>query len=126
MADKKVAERTKEREQLLSNQIIEEEIPLVKGSKPTHQEPRGTFKEQNLLIVEQKKKFVPQQRDETGQGDGVLSIPPEDPPNNCKSKSSTVLLICLSVSFRVLLVPVLSPVLPMLLLLLLEGKGVQC
>jgi len=36
------------------------------------------------LIVDKKKKFVPDEHNvEEG---GVLSIPPEDPPNNCKSK----------------------------------------
>ena len=50
----------------------------------------SNFKEQNLLIVDKKKKFVPAQGGEgalsNADQEGVLSIPPEDPPNNCKSK----------------------------------------
>ena len=71
--------------------------------------------------MDKKKKFVP---DERGvEEEGVLSIPPEDPPNNCKSKFASQL--SLSVSFvRVLLVPVLSALLHALLLPLLEGEGI--
>ena len=60
---------------------------------------KGTFKEQNLLIVDKKKKFVPnnQSQNKAAQNildeemggaaeEGVLSIPPEDAPKNCKSK----------------------------------------
>ena len=72
---------------------------------------KGTFKEQNLLIVEKKKKFANNQSQhgaarhtlDEGMGgtaeEGVLSIPPEDAPKNCKSKwhnsSRKPHLICL-------------------------------
>ena len=44
----------------------------------------GNFRQSNLLIVEKKRKLVASE--EFKAEEGVLSIPPEDAPNNCKSK----------------------------------------
>ena len=52
-----MVQRTSEQEHLLEQAIIQEEIPLT-GSKKD-KEPPSNFKEQNLLIVDKKKKFVP-------------------------------------------------------------------
>lgn len=55
------------------------------------------FKDANLLIVDKKKKLVNASQSVASvhgglavatDEEGVLSIPPEDPPNNCKSKLS--------------------------------------
>lgn len=48
---------------------------------------QSNFRESNLLIVDKKKKFVGQPNRQSQDDEGVLSIPPEDAPNNCKSKS---------------------------------------
>ena len=97
------APRSSEQEHLLGQALIQQEIPLVQDPYQPRGRPqdptKGTFKEQNLLIVDKKKKFVPgnqsqhgaaqQTRDEEMGGtaeEGVLSIPPEDAPKNCKSK----------------------------------------
>lgn len=86
-----MVDRVSEKDNLINQAKIEEEIPLIEGQKPFGDQPRSrnsTFKEQNLLIVDKKKKFVPS-KNEIDQGEGVLSIPQEDPPNNCKSKKQT-------------------------------------
>jgi len=51
---------------------------------------QSNFKEQNLLIVDKKKKFVPSKDQFSTEEEGVLSIPPEDPPSKCKSKYTTI------------------------------------
>ena len=106
---------------------MKDNIPLTKNPRLS-EGSRGTFKEQNLLIVDKKTKFVPAANEDFNGGqEGVLSIPPEDPPNNCKSRC--LFYVCLTVLLtlcfcRMLLVHLLLAILPDVLLPLLERKRV--
>ena len=89
MVDKK-SRPTSEHEQLLNQHKIESEIPLAASRDSRGSKKTSNFKETNLLVVDKKKKFTkPSKSTDMAATDeeGVLSIPPEDSPNNCKSKS---------------------------------------
>ena len=75
-----------EKENLLEQTKITSELPLAQSDSKRGSIP-SNFRDQSLLVVEKKKKFVPAQGQISAE-EGVLSIPPEDPPNNCKSKLS--------------------------------------
>ena len=80
-----------------------------------------TGEEQQLLLAD--KKANRERAESIITDSGVLTVPREDPENKCRSKSRPSKLTCLSA--RVLLVHVLPPLLPVLLLSLLEGEGVR-
>ncbi len=80
--------RVSEKDNLLGKALITQELPLASGSRDPSQarDSSANFRDQSLLVVDKKKKFVPMQAAQNSANEGVLSIPPEDPPNNCKSK----------------------------------------
>ena len=86
-----------EKENLLEQTKITSELPLAQSDSKRGSIP-SNFRDQSLLVVEKKKKFVPAQGQISAE-EGVLSIPPEDPPNNCKSKLSQLHPMVVSLGF---------------------------
>ena len=81
--------RVSEKDNLLGKASITQELPLANTGTTSQgrETTSANFRDQSLLVVDKKKKFVPAQAAQSTD-EGVLSIPPEDPPNNCKSKLS--------------------------------------